>query len=329
MTTLTRPNATQVTYDPTVSGVVDDTVQEALDSLLSKYRFIRETGTLVQGATELTTTNIITDYDTVHLYFNGVKQQPDTYTVTDDQLITLSEPTPFTYKYMIELSSGATFLGLSPGEQILVQNAINAGTSAALDADRAETAANNAEDDAIRAENAANTATALGGAVYVTTDQTVGGIKTFTNSPLVPTATLGDASTKAASTLFVSEALSNSEFATLAGPNTFSGAQTVPWTTLTDAATIFVDASFSNNFRVTLGGNRTLANPSNLVDGQILNFRFKQDATGGRLLGFDTKYKFAGGTAPTASTAANARDFMSCIYDGAEDVMYCSFNKGY
>ena len=38
--------------------------------------------------------------------------------------------------------------------------------------------------------------------------------------------------------------------------------------TLTDAATIATDASLGNLFRVTLGGNRTLGNPTNPVDGQ-------------------------------------------------------------
>ena len=39
--------------------------------------------------------------------------------------------------------------------------------------------------------------------------------------------------------------------------------------TLTDGATITPDFSTSNNFTVTLGGNRTLANPTNIVAGQL------------------------------------------------------------
>lgn len=39
--------------------------------------------------------------------------------------------------------------------------------------------------------------------VLLTTDQTVAGVKTFSSSPVVPTATLADSSTKAASTAFV------------------------------------------------------------------------------------------------------------------------------
>jgi hypothetical protein len=53
---------------------------------------------------------------------------------------------------------------------------------------------------------------------------------------------------------------------------------------LVDAATISVDASLGNHFRVTLGGNRTLGTPSNAYDGQQLRFEFTQDGTGGRTI---------------------------------------------
>lgn len=98
---------------------------------------------------------------------------------------------------------------------------------------------------------------------------------------------------------------------------------------LTDGATISVDASLANNFRVTLGGNRTLANPTNLIDGQVLNFRIFQDGTGSRTLSYGTKYKFPGGTAPVLSTAASAKDFMSCQYDSTDDTLFCVLNKAF
>src|SRR5690349_18132166 len=41
---------------------------------------------------------------------------------------------------------------------------------------------------------------------------------------------------------------------------------------LPDAATIVVDASIGNDFRVTISGNRTLGNPSNPTDGQKIIF---------------------------------------------------------
>ncbi|MCU0988047.1 MAG: hypothetical protein MUE63_00265 [Xanthomonadales bacterium] len=96
---------------------------------------------------------------------------------------------------------------------------------------------------------------------------------------------------------------------------------------LTDAATIDVPAGISDSFRVTLAGNRTLANPTGLYDGQVINFRIIQDATGSRTLAYGSKYKFSGGT-PVLSTAANSKDFLSCQYDATDDTLFCSLLKG-
>jgi len=95
---------------------------------------------------------------------------------------------------------------------------------------------------------------------------------------------------------------------------------------LTDGATINVPARLSDSFRVTLGGNRTLANPTGLYDGQVFNVRIIQDGTGSRTLAYGSKYKFPGG-APTLSTAAGAKDFLSCQYDTADDTLFCSLIK--
>ena len=69
--------------------------------------------------------------------------------------------------------------------------------------------------------------------------------------------------------------------------------------------------SESNNFSVTLGGNRTLANPSNIVAGQSGIIVITQDATGSRTLAYGSYWKFAGGTAPTLTTTANAVDVLA------------------
>ena len=81
-------------------------------------------------------------------------------------------------------------------------------------------------------------------------------------------------------------------------------------TALTDAATIAVDLSTGINFSVTLGGNRTLGNPSNTKVGQTGVIRVSQDATGSRTLAYGSNYKFAGGTAPVLSTAASKIDYL-------------------
>ncbi|MEQ9131168.1 MAG: hypothetical protein RLO11_02125, partial [Salinisphaeraceae bacterium] len=54
---------------------------------------------------------------------------------------------------------------------------------------------------------------------------------------------------------------------------TYTAAQRAQITTLSDASTIAPDFADSNHFEVTLGGNRTLGNPSNAVPGQSGSIR--------------------------------------------------------
>ena len=82
-------------------------------------------------------------------------------------------------------------------------------------------------------------------------------------------------------------------------------------TALTDGATITPDFDDNNNFSVTLGGNRTLANPSNITAGQSGVIVVTQDGTGSRTLSFGSNFKFAGGTAPTLTTTASAVDVIA------------------
>ncbi len=89
--------------------------------------------------------------------------------------------------------------------------------------------------------------------------------------------------------------------------------------TLTDAATISWDMSGNkNDVQVTLGGNRTLAEPTNHNFGQKGVIRFIQDGTGSRTVTFNAAYKFPGGTAPTLTTTASAVDrvYYHCIASG-------------
>lgn len=94
---------------------------------------------------------------------------------------------------------------------------------------------------------------------------------------------------------------------------TISGASNGNITTLTDAATITPDLDSSDMFTVTLGGNRTLANPSNIDAGQTGSIFIVQDGTGSRTLAWGSYWDFAGGTAPTLSTAAGAVDRVDFI----------------
>ncbi len=85
---------------------------------------------------------------------------------------------------------------------------------------------------------------------------------------------------------------------------------------LTDAATITgLDTSLADIFTVTLAGNRTLSLPTNGRIGAWCMVKVVQDATGNRTLAYASGWLFPGG-APTASTGANAIDWIIAFFDG-------------
>ena len=101
---------------------------------------------------------------------------------------------------------------------------------------------------------------------------------------------------------------------------TFTKGQRGEITALSDGATITPDFNDSNNFSVTLGGNRTLANPSNLTAGQSGSIFVTQDGTGSRTLAYGSYWKFAGGTAPTLTTTASAVDRIDYIVKSTTEI---------
>ncbi len=101
---------------------------------------------------------------------------------------------------------------------------------------------------------------------------------------------------------------------------TYSAGQRGTITALTDGATITPDLAASNNFSVTLAGNRTLANPTNIVAGQSGSVFITQDGTGSRTLAFGSYWDFAGGTAPTLSTAASSVDRIDYVVRSATSI---------
>jgi len=107
----------------------------------------------------------------------------------------------------------------------------------------------------------------------------------------------------------------------------WSATQSVTPFALTSGTTVSIDASKSNNFKLTMTGACKLANPTNLTEGMVLNFAIDQDATGGRALTFDTLFKWPGGTAPAWVTTVSAKNFFSAYYDGT--VLRCNGAVGY
>ena len=91
--------------------------------------------------------------------------------------------------------------------------------------------------------------------------------------------------------------------------------------TLTDAAAIATPAAEGSVFRVTLGGNRTLSNPTNPYDGQRVSWEIIQDGTGSRTITLGDKF-VEGLFDVTLSTTAGATDILEAIYSETADKWY-------
>jgi len=148
------------------------------------------------------------------------------------------------------------------------------------------------------------------------------GAGSFTTLTVTGTTTLATALTgvlKGTSGV-VSVATAGTDYAGIDTAQTFTKGQRGEITVLTDGATITPDFADSNNFSVTLGGNRTLANPTNLVAGQSGVIVITQDATGNRTLAYGSNWDFSGGTAPTLTTTASAVDVLVYYVNSATSI---------
>ena len=134
--------------------------------------------------------------------------------------------------------------------------------------------------------------------VAVSTDSTITGAKTFTS-----------ATTFSAITTFTS---------TVVG--TGSQAYSSPVSVAVATSAVVLDFATGNNFTTILNGNVSIANPSNPQPGQSGIIYIVQDGTGSRTMSFNSNWKFPGGTAPTLSTVAAARDALIYNVVSATDI---------
>ena len=88
--------------------------------------------------------------------------------------------------------------------------------------------------------------------------------------------------------------------------------------TLTDQATVTWDASTQDVCKLTLGGNRTMAAPTNNTTGQFISILVIQDGTGSRTLTWNAVFEFAEDTAPTLTTTAAKGDVFVFRYNGSK-----------
>lgn len=99
---------------------------------------------------------------------------------------------------------------------------------------------------------------------------------------------------------------------------------------LTDGATVTPDFNAGFNFEWTIGGNRTLANPSDAKSGQSGTIKIVQDATGSRVITYGNNWRFPGGSASggVLSTAANAIDLIAYTV-GTDGKIYATLSKAF
>ena len=107
-------------------------------------------------------------------------------------------------------------------------------------------------------------------------------------------------------------------FARLDSHNVYNKAQGSGIVILTDAATVAWDMTLSNTYQLTLGGNRTMAAPSNIKPGYTYTLFLYQDGTGNRTATWNAVFKWGNsGAAPTLTPTAGAVDALDFIADAS------------
>ena len=130
----------------------------------------------------------------------------------------------------------------------------------------------------------------------------------FAYMPWVDTANNLLKQRNAANSAWVTVATLGETYGTLGTAAEWTAAQNFNATALSDGATINWNLDANQVTQVTLGGNRTMAAPTNMKDGGFYGLTVIQDATGGRTLSWNSVFKFPAAAAPALSAGANARD---------------------
>jgi hypothetical protein len=108
----------------------------------------------------------------------------------------------------------------------------------------------------------------------------------------------------------------------------FTAQQRAMTGTLTDGATINWNANTNGQIvAVTIGGNRTMAAPTNIVQYAQYMMRVTQDATGSRTLTWNAAYKFGTAGAPTLTTTASKTDWLSFIGGSGNTLEFLGIRK--
>lgn len=142
-----------------------------------------------------------------------------------------------------------------------------------------------------------------------------GTVATATSTPAITLTTSITGVLKGNATA-ISAATAGTDFVAPATATNFTAQQYFGTSTLTDGATVSWAVGAAQVATVTIAGNRTFGAPTGLVSGAFYSLNVIQDATGSRTITWNAVFKWTGGTAPTLSTAASAKDFFVFRSDG-------------
>lgn len=112
-------------------------------------------------------------------------------------------------------------------------------------------------------------------------------------------------------------------YAVLSGAQTFSGGQRGLVSVVAYATGIALDLSTSNNFQVTLSGNTTLQNPTNITSGQAGIVSIIQ-STGSNTMAFGSYWHYPGGSGsvPTLTTTSGSTDVLAYYVVNTTKIAY-------
>lgn len=153
---------------------------------------------------------------------------------------------------------------------------------------------------------------AVKGNASVSGTLTVGGAVSLASTLNVGSTLTVAGAVSLASTLSVAGAAYFGSTVTVSGRGKFMAGGFSTIATLSDNSSIVPDLNTSNVFTVTLGGNRTLAAPTNTTTniGATGHIFIVQDDTGDRTLSYNSVYQFSQGGVPVLTTASAAVDIF-------------------
>lgn len=113
------------------------------------------------------------------------------------------------------------------------------------------------------------------------------------------------------------------------GNDTRLSVKPYPPVTLTDAATVAVDASLGTHFRLTGTTTRAFGNPTNPTDGQVITIEIKA-SSGTPNHTWGTAYTFGSDITGTTALVAGKTDFVQFVYNSSVSKWLCiGYVKGY